>query len=270
MELKGRNLTGASASALLFTVIGEYMRRGDRKPWTTTLVRALGALGYEQAAARKAVSRASSDGWLIPERLGRQVRWQLSERAVQHFQEAEVIAYGRQQPPEWDGTWFVVSIPIPEEQRDLRHQLRTRLRWEGFGPVGGGIWVSPAADAARLASKALNDLGVSRSSFSFVGKFGTLGDEFQMVQRAWDLAALAKDYAEFEVQMSDHPPAAATAETFVRNTELVHSWRRLVLADPHLPAELLPARWIGTQVATTFFALHSQLSPCATDWFWDE
>ena len=33
----------------------------------------------------------------------------------------------------WDGRWLVLSVPIPETQRRLRHRLRTRLTWLGLG-----------------------------------------------------------------------------------------------------------------------------------------
>ncbi|QBJ97311.1 PaaX family transcriptional regulator [Rhodococcus sp. ABRD24] len=265
-----RKTGSTSAASLLFTLLGEYLRDNDQKPWTSTFVRALGALDYEEPAARKAISRASADGWLESERMGRRVRWQLSEKAVQHFREAEVIAYNRHQPPEWNGTWFLLFTSIPENQRELRHQLRTQLRWKGFGPVGGGVWISPAADAERLASDVLRELDISRNSFSFAGQFGTLGDEYEMVQRAWDLKLLAQEYADFDTQMNRFSCNSNPEMAFIHYTVLVHSWRRLVLSDPNLPAELLPARWVGVDVTARFFAMRDELGPTAIQWFWQD
>ena len=51
--------------------------------------------------------------------------------------------YGFGEPRDWDGRWLLVALRVPEERREVRHQLRTRLAWAGFGSLGGGLWISP-------------------------------------------------------------------------------------------------------------------------------
>ena len=51
--------------------------------------------------------------------------------------------YGFGEPWEWEGRWLLVVLRVPEERREVRHQVRTRLAWAGFGSLGGGLWISP-------------------------------------------------------------------------------------------------------------------------------
>jgi phenylacetic acid degradation operon negative regulatory protein len=44
---------------------------------------------------------------------------------------------------------------------------------------------------------------------------------------------------------------------------MLTDWRRLPYLDPGIPAELLPAGWIGIKAADVFFALQASLSDAA-------
>ena len=50
-------------------------------------------------------------------------------------------------PWEWDGRWLFVVLRVPEERREVRHQLRSRLAWAGLGLAGR----RGMADAPRRA-----------------------------------------------------------------------------------------------------------------------
>ena len=65
---------GPSASAVLFTVLGEFFREPDDGAWTGTLLGALGELGFGEAAARRALTRAASAGWVTSRRHGRTIQ----------------------------------------------------------------------------------------------------------------------------------------------------------------------------------------------------
>src|SRR5437764_266427 len=70
-RLSRRHVAAAgSASALLFTVLGEFVLPEGGTVWTSTVIDVLGRLGVEEKAARQALMRTSADGWLEPERHG--------------------------------------------------------------------------------------------------------------------------------------------------------------------------------------------------------
>ncbi|WP_200307959.1 hypothetical protein [Streptomyces adelaidensis] len=69
---------GPSAHAYLLFVLGEYALDEGSGAWTQTIVDALGLVGFEEKAARKALARSAADGMLVSERVGRRARWQLT------------------------------------------------------------------------------------------------------------------------------------------------------------------------------------------------
>jgi phenylacetic acid degradation operon negative regulatory protein len=258
-----------SARAVLFTVVGEYLREPGSELWTGTFVAALADLGFGETATRRALSRAAAAGWLCSRRDGRVVRWRASERAVHHLAEAAVDVYERRRGEQsWDGNWLVVSASVPETQRALRHRLRTQLRWEGFGPLGQGMWVSPrSGDGIEGRVRAIfDDLGLGTRAVSFVGRLGPVGSEYDIVREAWDLGALSRDYREFvrSLEASGRPPTPRA--TFARFTRMVHEWRGFALRDPGLPKALLPAGWEGHRAGELFYRLHDAWLESATSW----
>lgn len=270
----GRNGNGVqrasqSARSLLFTVLGEYLRDPGATLWTAGAVTALGRLGVEERAARQALTRTARDGWVVAERHGRRTLWRLTSRAVEHFAESAESVYGaRRHPTGWDGAWVVLVTSVPESHRDLRHRLRTRLRWAGFGPLGQGVWISPRVDSEKAARQVLAELGLTASAVSVVGRIGGLGSEYEVVNRAWDLGGLARDYAAFTAEFADLPAGAGRepAAVFTGLTLMVHRWREFVLRDPALPAELLPARWPGHGARELFYRRHDAEHPVARAW----
>lgn len=249
----------ASARSLLLTLLGEYVLPHGGAAWTSTLVRALDGLGVEEKSARQALARTAADGWIGSERTGRRVRWVLTAPGRRLLTEGAERIYSFGAPrPAWDGRWLVVMATVPESRRRLRHQLRTKLTWAGFGSPAPGMWISPHPARAPEALETMRELGLDNSAFSFHGEFGGIGSQREMVDQAWDLAEIAAQYEGFLDEFAGLRPSPGT-EVVLAQVRLVHEWRRFPFLDPQLPTELLPPRWIGDRAAKVFTRLH-------TDW----
>jgi phenylacetic acid degradation operon negative regulatory protein len=235
--------------------------------WTGTLVAALGAVGVREKAARQALVRSASGGWLAGERVGRRVRYSLtpSTRALLVEGAERIYSFGDGRA-DWDGRWLVLVTTVPEEQRHLRHKLRTALTWAGFGPLGQGVWVTPDASRDEDARRVLDGLGPAVQASSFVGRHALVGDEGTMVARAWDLPELERRYDEFLAGFSALSPETP-AEVFTEQTRLVHEWRRFPLLDPGLPDALLPRTWPGRPARELFERRHREWASAAQEWF---
>jgi len=247
-----REVSHASARLLLMTVFGEYVLRRDQLVWTSTLIDILALFDIEEKSARQALARTSAEGWLVSERVGRRVRWSLTQPGRRLLTEGaqRIYEFGRD-GHEWDGRWLVVLVSVPESKRDLRHRLRTQLNWAGCGSPAPEVWVTPHTARQPEAHKIVAELDVA-SPMSFIASYESIGDEESMVARSWDLTEVENRYEDFIDEFTGLVPASGDA-TLQTQTRLVHEWRRFPFLDPQLPPRL-PANWSETKAAKLFHA----------------
>jgi phenylacetic acid degradation operon negative regulatory protein len=241
---------------MLITILGEFALPAQAPVWTASLVSALGTLGVEEKAARQALARIAAEGLLDAERVGRRTRWALSDRGVQLLNEGAARIYGfMREQRRWNGHWLVLAVTVPETQRQLRHQLRTRLTWAGMGSPAPGLWVTPDERAMGEISKIITELGIFQNAMSWIGTSGEIGDPQEIVRTAWQLQEVEAAYGAFIADFSVRTPQTG-AEVFAAQVELVQAWRRFPFADPALPLELLDHEWPGPAAAATFHRCH--------------
>jgi phenylacetic acid degradation operon negative regulatory protein len=255
--LSRRHSVGSgSARSLLLTVLGEFVLPSGRPAWTSALLHVLGGLGAEEKSARQAIARTAADGWITSERDGRRVRWTLSPVGRRMLTEGTERIYSHGATPQvWDGRWLIVMVSVPESQRALRHKLHTRLAWAGFGNPTAGMWVSPHPEREAEVKQIMQDLGLDAIAFSFTGPFAGIGSERVLVERAWDLDAVAERYEAFLDEFAGWRPDPGDP-TLLAQVRLVHEWRRFPFLDPLLPDELLPPRWTGQRARRLFDQQH--------------
>jgi phenylacetic acid degradation operon negative regulatory protein len=246
---------------LLITVLGDYVRPARQPVPTSAFIDVLGRLGVEEMASRQALTRAAADGWLIAKRQGRYALWQLSPAFEQFLNLGAQRIFGfTATQPAWNGQWLVVLARVPEHNRAGRHLVRTRMRWAGFGSPVPGVWISTHTDRVKEAEFVLTEAGAYDDAQIFRSEYLAGGDPRALVHQAWNLAEIEQAYEEFIAEFSRQP----SADALVRETRLVHAWRRMPLIDPALPEELLPARWIGARAARLFQRQHAKWIPAAT------
>ncbi len=181
---------------LVFTLFGEYLLHRPGAVWVGSLIALLEPLGLSEGAARTALSRMSSRGWLVSERRGRNAFYSLTRKGRALLEEGEARIYRPTWDRPWDGTWCLVHYSIPEEDRSLRDRLRLRLSWLGCGSMGGGLWITPhdltdrveALAAALEIEEGLEVFGSARAAFE---------RPEEIVRRSWDLASVHGRYLDF-------------------------------------------------------------------------
>ncbi|WP_433755714.1 PaaX family transcriptional regulator [Nocardia sp. CA-135398] len=252
-----REVGEGSARSLLMTILGEFALPFGEPVWTATLVRALAIAGVEEKSARQSLARTAAEGWLVSERVGRRVRWNLTESGRRLLVEGanRIYAFGSGEQS-WDGRWLVVLISIPESMRGLRHKLRTQFSWIGFGCPSPGVWITPHIAAEAEAKAVLDELELSGKAMSFVAEYGPLGNQRDMVAAAWDLGDIEQHYEDFIDEFGRLSPVTSD-EILAAQIRLVHEWRRFPFLDPQLPGLLLPSNWSGTAATKLFQDKHS-------------
>jgi phenylacetic acid degradation operon negative regulatory protein len=259
-----RQQHGGAPQHLLMTLYADYWLATNGRVSSAALVRLLAEFGITEASGRAALSRLSRRGMITVHRSGRRTFYGVDGTAATTLADAvrTVMAFGVAPQP-WDGTWTTVAFSIPEEQREVRHQLRTRLRRLGFAPIFDGFWISPAASADETVRE-LTELGVT--SAVVLRTSGPVGGK--SLTEAWDLDEVRGLYGEFVETVSPlvervRAGAVTAAEALVTRTEVMDQWRTFRWRDPDLPPELLPGDWPRDAARALFVEVYDGLGPLA-------
>lgn len=253
-----RQLGSGSARSILLTILGEFVHPGGQPVWTAALLDSLSSLGIEDKAARQALTRTAAEGLLTSSRHGRRVLWDLTPEGSQLLEEGTNRIYGfmRELRP-WDGQWLVMTVAIPETQRQLRHRLRTRLTWLGMGNPTPGLWISTDTSKSVKIHSVIREMNLDDQAFAWTGPASGIGDENRLLAQAWDLDDVEDRYLGF-IDCFEKRQPADTVSAFCAQVEMVQEWRRFPFLDPDLPAELLDHDWPGPRAAAAFHDRHAR------------
>jgi phenylacetic acid degradation operon negative regulatory protein len=268
IAVKPEERSGTRPTSLIFSLYGDLVHGAadESEPalWLGTLVRLMAAFGLSEAAVRQAVSRMARQGWLAARRGGKRAYYAVTPRGRRRINELSPRIYGP--VIEWDGNWRLLAVTV--DVREARVRLRQELRVLGWAPLSPAIWISPA-DSLHSAAEAAERYGVAGEAHLFLGTYeGPLSDR-ALVERCWDLPAIASAYERFIEQYRprlDRELAAGAAgdpEAFAERLWLVHDFRKFAYIDPGLPSELVPAHWPGTIAAGIFREYYAVLAPKA-------
>jgi phenylacetic acid degradation operon negative regulatory protein len=255
---------GQQTRALIVTVYGLYARETGGWMSVASIIQLLAECGVDGPAVRSSIYRLKRRGLLVAVNVDGVAGYGLSEDARMILDQGDRRIFDRRRASAGEG-WLLAVFSVPESERDKRHQLRSRLAWLGFGTVAAGVWIAPA----QLLDEAREILSLHRLD-GYVDLFRAdhlaFADTAERVPAWWDLGHLHDLYATF---LDRYGPVLAgyrhrkdidSAQAFADYVSALTDWRQLPYLEPGLPAEMLPADWIGIRAADTFFDLHSLLA----------
>ena len=250
------------ARSALFDLYGDHLRSPGGQAPVAALVKLLAPLGIAAPAVRTAVSRMVRQGWLTPLRLDTGPGYALTPKAVRRLDEAAGRIY-RTTKASWNGRFDLIVLD-PPASRPARARLNANLAYLGYGSIGDRAWIAPRP--SEELDGLLTEAGARYERFTATHAAGSDGAA-SLVERAWDLPALAGAYEKFVAELTPvvaGVPARGDDEAAYRaRFQLVHAWRTFLFSDPQLPPALLPTPWAGTAAAAFFDKHASRLRPAA-------
>ncbi|MEU3346718.1 PaaX family transcriptional regulator C-terminal domain-containing protein [Streptomyces sp. NPDC006700] len=203
------------------------------------LVRAVEPFGIGGSTLRAALSRMVAAGDL---RRSDTVHG-LSERLLERQRRQDAAVHPETRP--WDGEWEMVVVTATGREPAERAELRARLTALRLAELREGVWLRPT----NLLRPWPGELSTA------VRRFTARPEESpaELAARLWpvdDWAATARALLAL-VARTDRP-----AERFTALAAVV----RHLLADPVLPAPLLPARWPGPELRTVYTDCRRELT----------
>ena len=236
------------AGSLITTVFGDAIAPRGGKVWLGSLINAMSEFGIGERLVRTSVYRLAQDGWLHSEQVGRRSYYSLTTEGRERFDLATHRIYGAPSS-EWDGNWCLLLLSgLATAEKEV---VRKECGWLGFGPLSANVLAHPAPDLADL-DVTIQRLGVADRLVVLSGQ--TLRNDAGMRDLAhtcWNLADIDTAYGEFVrnyrpvLQAVQKSSEIKEKQGFIIRTLLIQEYRKILLRDPLLPDELLPATWQG-------------------------
>ncbi|WP_024588750.1 PaaX family transcriptional regulator C-terminal domain-containing protein [Aliihoeflea sp. 2WW] len=243
--------------SLVITMFGDaVVPRGGQVP-LGVLQDVMGRLRIEAGALRTAMSRLASDHWVIREREGRNSNYRLAEEGRHAFDLATRRIYS-EGPPAWTGAWTVAIAP-PNGDSDILADA-TGL---GFVRINGGVYLRPETEGAIRLDDALAGALIVH---------GESAEHPEAFHELWPSRDIAEAYRALIATLTPLQSAFQAGarlsglDAMAARILLIHNWRRIVLRDPGLPIDLLPADWPGEDARSLVRHLYNALHEASEDW----
>lgn len=239
------------ANSLIITIYGDFIAPHGGTVWLGSFIRLVKPLGLNERMVRTSVYRLAQEKWLIAEQQGRKSFYRLTASGQRRFEQAYRRIYFAP-ANDWHGEWLLVMLPgtLSGTQRDT---LRKELIWAGYGVMASGVLIHPSDDTDRLR-EILQETATEDKIVLMQGEnLSSLSSRplQELAHECWNIDALAGAYSSFIERfrpLLDAMRAAGTLDPeqcFLVQTLLMHDFRRVLLHDPQLPSQLLPANWSG-------------------------
>lgn len=240
-----RPLRGGS---LIITVFGDAILPRGGSIWLGSLIKLVQPLGLSERLVRTSVFRLSQDGWIESTQVGRRSYYAVAPTGERSFATATNRIYGYREA-KWNQTWRLLILP--QTFREGRDQLRKELLWQGFGALSTGVMGHPDPDETALA-QLIEEMQLTDKIVMMDAQVPQQTQALTSVIRdCWNLEELESAYTQFIRQFTPLKKSISRVaslpprEAFLARTLLIHQFRKTLLRDPTLPAELLPEDWIG-------------------------
>ncbi|MFF9045772.1 PaaX family transcriptional regulator C-terminal domain-containing protein [Streptomyces parvulus] len=195
------------------------------------LVRLVQEFGVGGSTARAALSRMAAAGDLTRTEGG----YRLSERLLARQRRQDEAMHPRTRA--WDGDWETLVITATGRGPAERAELRTRLTSLRLAELREGVWLRPA-NLRRPLPEGLD--GVAERLVTRPGRPAA-----ELAARLWPLDAWSRTARDLLARVAR---ARRPADRLTAFAAVV----RHLLADPVLPAELLPPDWPGAELRDAY------------------
>ncbi|WP_079926518.1 PaaX family transcriptional regulator C-terminal domain-containing protein [Mycobacterium sp. AT1] len=212
---------------------------GAHPAWATAaeLIRLTADFGIREPTLRVALTRMVGAGDLVRSADG----YRLSDRLLARQRRQDDALDPKLRP--WDGTWSTLVITSVGTDAKTRATLRTTLQAKRFGELREGVWMRPANLDLQLAGGLLGRVRVLSARDD---------DPAGLVDALWDVPTWVDAGRRL---LDDLSGASDVPARFVAAAATV----RHLLADPVLPAELLPDDWPGAALRQAYHDFAAEL-----------
>jgi phenylacetic acid degradation operon negative regulatory protein len=218
------------------------------------LVRLAGLFGISENRARVALSRMVAAGEATSDGPG---RYRLTGHLAARQARQSASRAGATTP--YDGGWWLAVVTTAGSSAEVRTSRRRALAYARMAELREGVWMRPANVAVLLPVSLDADVELMSALPS---------EPRALADRLWDLEAWSGRTRELLAELDALPPD--TAGALAPGFELSAAVLRHLQADPLLPPDLLPARWPGERLRTTYDEWDARYRETLRSWSLEE
>ncbi|GIH03064.1 PaaX family transcriptional regulator [Rhizocola hellebori] len=245
---------------LLFAFLGEHVLDDDPGPIrASVLLNVLEGAGIAAPATRATLDRLVTSGFLERSRSGREILFALTEHGTAVLREAAGRVRSSHPFDPVGSGWTLVTFSVPEEQRTLRHHLRSTLTWAGFAPLRDGLWLAPGEVDLASALQPLREELPPNAVLAFHARELPGYPVAESVKAAWDIEAIRGEHLSFIKTWTRSPSLNAGTALSLR-AMLVADWLALLRVDPRLPREFMDPKWPASRSYETYRRVHDAVA----------
>ncbi|WP_323795774.1 PaaX family transcriptional regulator C-terminal domain-containing protein [Nisaea sp.] len=246
VELKPR------AKSLIVTVYGDAILPHGGTAWLSDLIRLMEVFDIGERVVRTAVFRLAQDDILTARHIGRRSVYSLTESGRQDFDAAQRRIYAPTRSRKAaDAPWQIALLTSAVNSTE-RDGLRKALGWTGYGSLGPQVLLGIGGDLDGVKQELAN-LGLEDRVALFEAAPGSAIETLRTLCReTWDLEETDNAYRAFinsfdpVLNALEENHGLLTPETaFELRILMIHVYRRALLRDPGLPADIMPETWSG-------------------------
>lgn len=149
----------------------------------------------------------------------------------------------------WDKKWRIVIFDIQEVNKNVRERLRKKLKELGFGMIQKSVFISPH-DIIKDFLEFIENFELEESVYAFETSNLAVGDLKELANKVWKLEVLNEKYKHIVDRACEIKNSHLTAtrdRINSLNATLRSEYLEILLHDPFLSKELLPADWAGNE-----------------------
>jgi phenylacetic acid degradation operon negative regulatory protein len=239
-----------SANSLILTIFGDSISAHGGTIWLGSLIKLVARLGISQRLVRTSVFRLTENGILQSQQIGRRSFYSLADKGFRQFSSAAERIY-RYHQAVWDGEWRLVFTTFKNISAEDKERFQKELLWLGFNRLSAAVYAHPTADIEEV-KRIIREMGIEDCVATMQAK--STDDQptkasSNLVKYCFNFDAIKVEYQAFiEYFEGILPEAEGTSNTdkdpelcFLLRTILIHKFRHILLHEPELPRELVPA-----------------------------
>ena len=232
-----KEITAPRLKSLIVTLWGDALIPFGGRAWLGGLPRLLSPLSFDESLIRVSLRRLVTEGWLVSDAVGRKRDLSISDAHLDETRRVQAQIYAGAAPA-WDGTWLMVQVAA--KNAASRESIRRAFAQQGFASSSPNVFLHPHAQWDTISRAASIRPHLSEITAVFRAREVT---RLTNMSALWETDAIRARWLEIDSLIDIAGQATGPPAAFCCQLLLVHAMRRLTLACPSLPAEIMPPDW---------------------------